>query len=204
MDVRPHEHNTGVYHTGGRSCRHRLARLLLGVFLQTCHAVVLQFTRDFVIQSPNYLTSQENIVLHYLRQSPPDYVIFNSGLHDASFNMTAETYASNLQWLTDMLMTVLPPSQLFFMATTPVRPDLQAAQYRNVTTNKSIYAYNQRALELSIGTGIAFIDLFALLRLPFFQSLYSDGVHQHEQSSMFYQLSSSVVTCVVCGHLRVP
>lgn len=143
-------------------------------------------------------------MLQYLKHDPPDYVLFTLGLHDTPLPITPEIYGSNLKWLFGLLTSVFDASQLFFMAATPVNKKLQPEKYHAVTPNDKNFAFNMQALQLSLDNGIAFIDVFPLLQLPYYQQFYNDGIHQKGQSAIFYKMWTSLILSVVCGHTRLP
>ena len=76
--------------------------------------IPVEFAKDYIIQTRGLTTTQENVVA-YLQASPPDYIIFNTGLHDIPYS-TPEEYRANLIFYTKQL-TVLQNTSFIWVET---------------------------------------------------------------------------------------
>lgn len=167
--------------------------------------ISVEFARDVSIQGPNYSTTQENVIMEYFQQNPPDYVAFNTGLHDTALNASSPpTYQENLEWYVSLFSTLSQKPKLVFVATTPVSREKQPPEWRGITEDPKIYEYNKRALAVMQRHGAAFIDPWPLLRLPHWQQRYSDGVHvMNGGDNTYYQIIAWMVLSVTCGYVKV-
>lgn len=165
----------------------------------------MEFARDVSIQGPNFSTTQENVVKEYMQRNPPDYVVFNTGLHDTALNDSSpSTYQENLDWYASLFSTLQPVPKLTFIATTPVKRDVQPPEWQEITADSRIYEYNERALKVMQRHGASFIDPWPLLRLPYWQSMYSDGVHILKGNDpAYYHAMAWMVLSVTCGYVKI-
>jgi hypothetical protein len=89
--------------------------------------IPVEFAKDYTIQTPGKLTTQENVV-EYLRASPPDYIIFNTGLHDMPYSTLAQ-YRANLKEYTELLAS-LTRTRLIWVASSLVNTKTLPKEYK--------------------------------------------------------------------------
>ena len=105
--------------------------------------IPVEFAKDYTIQTPGKLTTQENVV-KYLKPSPPDYIIFNTGLHDIP-GSSLEKYKTNLKFYVDLLSS-LNNTKLIWVGTGLVDESHVFYCYKHVY--KNIIGYNIIASEV--------------------------------------------------------
>lgn len=115
-----------------------------------------------------------------------DIICFNIGLHDAYINqngknaVSPENYRRNLDEIIASLRRKYPRSKLYFVNTTPVIEERQAASptyKRVVRKNSDLAIYNRTAEEAMTSAGIPILDLHAVIRKDPARLLTDDGIH---------------------------
>ena len=148
--------------------------------------IPVEFAKDYTIQTPGKLTTQENVV-EYLKPSPPDYIIFNTGLHDIAIS-SLEQYKTNLKFYVDLLST-LNNTKLIWVGTGLV--DESHVHYRYKHVYKNITGYNTIANEVMStfsNDDIEIIDPVpdVVVGREYNKGTYYLDAHHFRQNSSFY------------------
>jgi hypothetical protein len=161
----------------------------------TLEYIAIEFARDVSIQSSAYATTQESVVLGYLARDPPDYIVFNCGLHDTSLpDPSSEAYERNLRWYMSVLLKLVPASRLLWVHTTAVHASAQPERFRNVTSNVRVWGYNQVAQRVMNEHGVRIVDPFPMLLLPVFEGETPDGVHFYGDQGFYNTMAWNVIS----------
>jgi len=123
-----------------------------------------------------------------------EVITFNAGLHDAFIKdnganaVTLEDYRKNLSDIIDLLRRKYPQARLYFVNTTPVIEERQAASptyKRIVRKNTDVDQYNQAAGEIMNNAKIMVLDLHGAIRSDPEKLLTDDGIHLSKQGQQF-------------------
>lgn len=172
--------------------------------LWECHhntqleVIAVEFARDFEILSDLFNTTQENVV-EYVRRSEhqPDYIVFNTGLHDLLGSV--ELYTEALAWYTDLMRTHLPRTQLIWLTTTAINEPLVPEEYKNRTTDANARRFNAAASKVMADRHIPTVDAYRISALGRQLGWYQDGVHARlAPESPYYELVMLLISEQIC------
>lgn len=142
----------------------------------------IEFAADVEYQTDSYDTTQESIILGYLKKRVQAgdnwFAVFNTGVHDtASVGGRVDVFEKQLAYYTDLLLSVFSRQELLWLTSTLPKGILQPPEWRNITSDIAIHNLNQVSRRVMRTKGIQVADIGPLSSLQFFQNLYSDGVH---------------------------
>lgn len=146
----------------------------------------IEYARDVELQSPNYSTTQENI-LHYVQQewNTPDLVkdfgkptcIVGAGIHDAArMSFTRDIFVGNVRWYLDLLLETCS-FVLWILNTAPLRTTPTRKITQTINQTRSWNDGVRRLISTEYNrSAVAFMDVFeASVGLPHLNS--GDNIH---------------------------
>jgi hypothetical protein len=177
----------------------------------------VEFARD--VEYPTALGdyTQESIIKGYLAHniSSSTYaLVFNTALHDLAIppptNETSSalaTYASNLDWMTSMLVEALgetqPRTRLVWISTARVVSRNQPVSWHAITNNERIAEFNSAAAGVMRRWRIPTLDVFPMSKIPQFEALALDGVHYGSPSQFYYRYVALKIALQLCSAPRL-
>lgn len=163
----------------------------------------VEFAQDQIIQTPNILTTQENIVT-YFKKSPPDYIIVNTGLHDIPY-LSPEAYRHSLTLYLGQLTSALKNTRFIWIDNSLVNsPSFKTPlPSKYVRKYDTIPYYNMMANEVVAGFP-HFIDTIdptpQIVVNREFKNYYQDTHHFKQSSTYYTSLASNVLYSICATH----
>ena len=167
--------------------------------------MTIEFAKDVEMQSPEYLTTQENI-MHYIQREwntlelvhdfgkPICFV--NAGTHDSAVGgITRDKFLENVQWYIGLLRMAC--SQVFWIATvSPLQetPEPGRPQTINVTRswNDGIRQLISTSDEYTLDPFVAYIDVWEASRLmPHYDNVHMGAQYYASLASLLIPSPSS-------------
>jgi hypothetical protein len=132
------------------------SRIDLHVILHT-----MEYAKDTELFTAEYNYTQEVIFKSDAQRYPPDYVLWNTGVHDIKV-ATADQYETNLHWALDLMLESMPGTVVYWSSLPPKDP--LGSEYQQ--SRDSVLEFNARAKRVfdqsSVGDRVLFLDLFDL------------------------------------------
>jgi hypothetical protein len=147
--------------------------------LLDAHVVMhtMEFAKDTEQYSKEYSYTQEAIFRSYARRYPPDYVVWNNGIHDMNC-ATADQFESNVRWTMDLILSNTPASVLYWSCLQPKTQDY-------IQTRELVLEFNERAQKVvrqSPINRVSYLDISQVGEGEIGLAKHIDNIHMENEA----------------------